>query len=83
MQRLRVVGDDVPDAVVGGRPDDTQVAAVRLMVDELIGDGCISDETWAARNVGPRKAIGTAARNVGSGSQTSNAGWGNTSGGVW
>ena len=39
--------------------------------------------SWAAANVGPRMAIGTAARNVGSGSQTSNAGRGNDSGGVW
>ena len=38
--------------------------------------------TCAAAKVGPRSAIGIAARNVGSGSQTSNAGRGKTSGGV-
>ena len=39
-------------------------------------------DTWAAGKVGPKIAIGIAARNVGSGSQTSNAGRGKTSGGV-
>ena len=42
-----------------------------------------TDDHWAAANVDPNKAIGIAARNVGSGSQTSNAGRGNDSGGVW
>ncbi len=41
-----------------------------------------TDETCAALNVAPRTAIGIAARNVGSGSQTSKAGRGKTSGGV-
>ena len=39
--------------------------------------------TCAARNVGPKIAIGIAARRLGSGSQTSNAARGTSSGGVW
>ena len=39
-------------------------------------------ESWAAANVDPNTAIGIAASHVGSGSQTSNAGRGKTSGGV-
>ncbi len=42
-----------------------------------------TDEICAAANVAPSTAIGIAARNVGSGSQTSKAGRGNSSGGVW
>jgi hypothetical protein len=38
--------------------------------------------SWAAANVVPRSAIGTAARNAPMGIQISNAGFGNTSGGV-
>ena len=37
---------------------------------------------WAAAKDVPKTAIGIAARNVGSGSQTSKAGRGKTSGGV-
>ena len=39
--------------------------------------------TWDEANVAPNSAIGMAARSDGNGSQTSNAGRGNTSGGVW
>jgi hypothetical protein len=49
--------------------------------------GTIAPTTTAAHcdaaNVGPRRAIGIAARNVGNGSQTSKAARGNTNGGVW
>ncbi len=41
-----------------------------------------TDETWAAWNDVPKIAIGMAARNVGSGIQTSNAGCGITRSGV-
>ena len=41
------------------------------------------DEICAAAKVVPNNDIGTAPRNDGSGSQTSKAGRGNESGGVW
>ncbi len=41
-----------------------------------------TDDICAAEKVVPNSAIGMAARNVGSGIQTSNAGRGNVSGGV-
>ncbi len=66
-----------------GMPRDSATSAARRQARTHTSEPTSTDATWAAAKVGPKIAIGMAIRNVGSGSQTSKAGRGNDSGGVW
>jgi len=63
-----------------GRPRSTAMSAASRHARTATKAPTRTDETCAAANVRPRNAIGTAARRVGSGSHTSNAGREKTSG---
>ncbi len=84
--RYTAVARPVPSASVRARPvgspRSSATSAASRQARTGTSDATSTDDTCAAANVVPRIAIVTAARNVGSGSQTSNAGRGNTSGGV-
>ncbi len=76
----------VPSASVRARPGDIDRSAATSAPSRQASTATSAptaiDDHWAAANVAPRSAIGIAARKDGSGSQTSNAGRGNVSGGV-
>ncbi len=67
---------------LGGSPRSSAASAVIRQARSGTSEPITTELTWAAANVVPKSAIGMAARNVGSGSHTSNAGRGKTSGGV-
>ena len=64
------------------RPRSVATSAARRQVSTATRVPPRIEDHWAAANVVPRSVIGTAARSDGSGSQTSKAGRGNSSGGV-
>ena len=77
----------VPIARVRARPGGSRRSSATSAASRQARTGTSApmtiELTWAASKDGPKTAIGSAAANVGRGSQTSNAGRGMTSGAVW
>ena len=77
----------VPMASVRERSRDRPRSSATSAASRQARTGTIAPrriaDHWAAAKETPRSAIGMAARNDGSGSQTSNAARGISSGGVW
>ena len=66
-----------------GRPRSAATSAARRQASTGTIEPMTTADHCDAAKVAPANAIGIAARNDGSGSQTSKAGRGKTSGGVW
>ena len=67
----------------GGSFRSPATSAARRQARTGTRDPTTTGAHWAAANEVPARSIGMAARKLGSGSQTSKAGRGKTSGGVW